>query len=403
MLFLASDEIMAAPQAAILQKRGASAAARVEIFDDPSSVLAIWQELAKAAPASAYQTPGFLLPWLATRGAEARIEPLFILQRDGDGTALALFCLGLKNIGPCRAAVFLGEKDSNFNFALFRPGFPSDRAAIIAMFRSAARMMGAKAPDLFLLLNQPLDWNGSPNPLAALSRQWSPSFAYQTALARDTEKFLSTKLSKDTRKKLRKKENRLAEIGPVRHLVAGDDSAMRQRIISAFFAQKIARFETRKIDAGFDGEAMRSFVETASQPSGASHLELHALLCGENIVATYGGATHQAHFSGFFNSFDADPEIAKSSPGDLLLLKLVAAKCAEGVTTFDLGIGEARYKQMVCDEAVPLFDSFVAVTWKGSIAAIVFSLSQRIKRNLKQNRTAFEIARRLRAVLHRKA
>ncbi|WP_020175866.1 GNAT family N-acetyltransferase [Methyloferula stellata] len=402
MSLLASGEIVTAPQIAASEKRR-SLGGLLEVCDDPSRALSVWQELIAVAPASPYQTPGFLLPWLATRGAEAKIEPLFIQQRDGGGTALALFCLGIKSVGPFRAAVFLGEKDSNFNFALFRPGFAPDRAAIIAMLHSAARMMGAKAPDLFLLLNQPVDWNGWPNPLATLPRQWSPSFAYKATLGSNAETFFNAKLSKDTRKKLRKKENRLAEIGPVRYVTAGGDSAMRQRIIEAFFAQKIARFETQKIDAGFDGEAMRNFVETASRPSDANRLELHALLCGENIVAVYGGATHQTHFSGFFNSFDADPEIAKSSPGDLLLLKLIAAKCAQGVTTFDLGIGEARYKQMVCDEAVPLFDSFIPVTWKGSIAAIILSLSQRVKRGLKQNRKAFETARRLRALLFRKA
>jgi CelD/BcsL family acetyltransferase involved in cellulose biosynthesis len=401
MSLLTSDEIVTAPRLGAVPKRGG--ALRVEVCNDPGRALSAWQELIALAPASAYQTPGFLLPWLATRGAEAKIEPLFIVQKDGDGRALALFCLGLKNLGPLRTAVFLGEKDSNFNFALFRPSFAPDRAAIIAMLRAATRMMGAKAPDVFLLLNQPLEWNGWPNPLTSLSRQWSPSFAYKSALNADAEKFLSAKLSKDTRKKLRKKENRLAEIGPVRYVTAGGDGAMRQRIIEAFFVQKIARFETQKIDSGFDGEAMRNFVETASRPSDANHLELHALFCGENIVAVYGGATHRTHFSGFFNSFDADPEIAKSSPGDLLLLKLIAAKCAEGVTTFDLGIGEARYKQMVCDEAVPLFDSFIPVTWKGSVAAIILSLSQRVKRSLKQNRKAFETARHLRALLFRKA
>ena len=34
-----------------------------------------------------------------------------------------------------------------------------------------------------------------------------------------------------------------------------------------------------------------------------------------------------------FNSFDADIEIAKSSPGDLLLMKVIAAQCAAIVHT----------------------------------------------------------------------
>jgi CelD/BcsL family acetyltransferase involved in cellulose biosynthesis len=393
---------MGALQADIAPKSRIPTAESVDVYDDPSRVLTIWRELIDTAPASAYQTPGFLLPWLVSRGTAAKIKPWFVLAKDDDGGALALFCLGLKQIGLFRAAVFLGEKDSNFNFGLFRPGFAPDSATLIDLLRRAARRKDAQSPDLFLLLNQPSNWSGWSNPFAALPRQDSPSFAYQTTLAANAEKFFATKLSKDTRKKLRKKENRLAEIGPLRHVEAGGDSALREKIIEAFFAQKIARFETKKIDAGFKGDAMRRFVELASEPSdthGTGRLELHALTCGERIVAVYGGATHQAHFSGYFNSFDTDPEIAKSSPGDLLLLKLIAAKCAEGVTCFDLGIGEARYKQMVCDEAVPLFDCFIPVNWKGRMLTLALSSSQRVKRGLKQNQKAFEIAQRLRAAM----
>jgi CelD/BcsL family acetyltransferase involved in cellulose biosynthesis len=271
------------------------------------------------------------------------------------------------------------------------------------MFRDAALKLGPKRPDVFFLLNQPLEWNGSRNPLIALPRQESPSFAYKAQVGSNAEAFFATKLSKDTRKKLRKKEARLVEIGPLNYVAVHEDDSLRSKIIEAFFAQKIARFERQKIDAGFDHLAMRRFVEAAGRSPETGQLELHALLCGERIVAIYGGATHRNHFSGYFNSFDADPEIAKSSPGDLLLMKLIAAKCEQGVTTFDLGIGEARYKQMVCEETVPLFDSFIPVTWNGQILAHAFSLSQRVKRSLKQNRKAFEIARRFRAFVHPKA
>ncbi len=403
-----SGHMVVPPQRAFAAKArpalsGAQAACHVDVYDDPSLVLAIWRELAQVAPASAYQTPGFVLAWLATLGSETEIKPMFVVQRDADGLALALFCFGLKRFGPFRAAVFLGGRDSNFNFGLFRPGFTPDAKALIGLFRAAARAM-PKGPDLYLLLNQPLAWNGWSNPLAALPRQQSPSFAYKATPGADAERFFQTRLSKDTRKKMRKKESRLAELGALRHIVAGEDSAMRQQIIDAFFVQKIARFAAQNIEAGFEDPARRRFVELASQPTEAGaegRLDLHALCCGEQIVATFGGTTHQGHFNAFFNSFDAHPDIAKSSPGDLLLLKLIGMNSAAGVTSFDLGIGEARYKNMVCDETIVLFDSFLPVTLKGRLLAAVFSLGLRIKRALKQNRKAYTIALRLRAALHR--
>ncbi len=382
------------------------AAARVDVYINPHEVLPVWRELIEVAPASVYQTPGFLMSWLATRGAEAGVEPWFIVQRDLDGTPLALFCLGIKHFGLFRAAIFLGAKDSNFNFGLFRPGYAPNRFALFDLFRAAARKMGARSPELLVFYNQPFEWNGWANPLARLPHQLSPSFAYMARIGSNSEAYFATKLSKDTRKKLRKKESRLADIAPLRQLCSDENSAAQEKIIEAFFKQKIARFEIQNIEAGFKSPVMRDFVENALQPSesnDAGRLELHALFSGERIVAVYGGATHQNHFSAFFNSFNAEPDIAKSSPGDLLLMKLIAAKCAAGVTTFDLGIGEARYKNMFCNETVKLFDSFIPVTWKGRVLAFAFSVSLRLKRNLKQNQKVFKILRRMRTALRRRA
>jgi len=409
MTLLSSEKTIEASRAAFAPRTTVRSwsdrtALRIEVYDDPQEVLAIWHDLLAVAPASVYQTPGFLLPWLATRGAEAGIDPKFVVHRSHDGQALAMFCLGLKRFGLFRIAIFLGAKDSNFNFGLFRPGYVPDRSALTHLFRSAARKMGPRSPDVLLLYNQPIAWNGWVNPLSALPRQMSPSFAYKANAGGDAESYLAAKLSKDTRKKLRKKETRLAEMGTVRHLSTMDNAAALDKIVGAFFAQKIARFEIQNIEAGFKSPVMRGFVERAlstSKPHSEGQLELHALLCGERIVAVYGGAAHQAHFSAFFNSFDADPDIAKSSPGDLLLLKLMAEKSKEGIKTFDLGIGEARYKNMVCDETVPLFDSFVPVTFKGRCLAMAFSASLALKRMLKQNQRALKIVKRLRTILRR--
>jgi CelD/BcsL family acetyltransferase involved in cellulose biosynthesis len=410
MTLLSSEKTIVVPQTSFAPKTNAmqrrdSAAMHIEVYNDPAEVLTIWQDLMAVAPASVYQTPGFLLPWLETRGTEAGIEAKFVVQKDDDGAVLAMFCLGLKQFGLFRAAIFLGAKVSNFNFGLFRPGYAPDRAALTHLLRMAARKMGPHIPDLLLLYNQPLEWNGWANPLSALPHQMSPSFAYKANLGDDAESYFRAKLSKDTRKKFRKKETRLAELGALLHLNTADNPTARERIIEAFFEQKIARFEIQNIEAGFKSAVMRGFVEaglSTSKPGTEGQLELHALFCGESVVAVYGGATHQGHFSAFFNSFNAEPEMAKSSPGDLLLLKLISAKCKAGIKTFDLGIGEARYKNMVCNETVPLFDSFVPVTLKGRAVALAFSLGLSAKRSLKQNQKAFKTARRIRTILPRK-
>jgi CelD/BcsL family acetyltransferase involved in cellulose biosynthesis len=377
-----------------------TAFARVEVHSDPALVMKAWEELESIAPASIYQTRAFLMPWLETVGAKARLEPMFIIGRNAAGTALALLCLGILRRGPFRNAVFLGGKDSNANLGLFRPGFTYTRDDIFDLLRTATRALGSRAPDLFMLLDQPLEWEGVANPFTTFRHQKSPSYAHGTVLDVNADAFIESKLSKDTRKKLRKKESRLAASGELAHL-RNDDPVLAHCILDVFFAQKTARCEEQNINAGFDDPAKQDFIERAfanavnadgSQPA----LELHALRAGERIVAVYGGGTHRGHFSGMFTSFDADPEIAKSSPGDLLLMKLIAAKCREGVQFFDLGIGEARYKAAFCDQTLPLIDVFVPMNFKGQLFAAFEATRLRLKRTIKQNPRTFALVRQMR-------
>ena len=234
------------------------------------------------------------------------------------------------------------------------------------------------------------------NPLALLDHQASPSAAYGTGLPEKAETLFAAKLSKDARKKLRKKESRLAASASLTHRVAVTPEE-QATILEAFLAQKIERFRARNIASDFGSPAMRAFIEAASAPNGRG-LELHALYADERIVAVYGGASWQGQWSGMFNAFDTSDEIAKASPGDLLLMKVIAKACADGLTRFDLGIGEARYKAALCDETIPLFDARFAVTLRGRIATDVHAMRQRIKRGVKGNARLFALAKAVRAL-----
>jgi CelD/BcsL family acetyltransferase involved in cellulose biosynthesis len=372
----------------------------VEVAQDPLAVGSAWAELEAVAPVSAYQSRAFLIPWLETIGASRGIEPLFILGRDRQDRAIALLCLGIERHGPFRVASFLGGKDSNLNLGLFHPNVAILPADLAFLFETAARSLGAATPHLFVLKNQPYEWRDTPNPLALLPHQLSPSFAYMTRLRLDGAHFITDKLSKDARKKLRKKEARLAEIGPIA-VLTNDTPATTSAILNAFLAEKISRCEAQAFDVDFGAPAMRRFLEKLSMPHEGRPpwLELHALAAGDRIVATYAGAMQDKHFSCMLNSFDTDPEIAKTSPGNLLLMRLIAEKCDKGLESFDLGIGEARYKESYCDIAVPLFDVVVPVTIAGRLYAAFATAQLRVKRGLKQNAAVFAGLKSLRRLL----
>lgn len=370
----------------------ACAFARVEVHSDIAAVADAWATLEERAGATIYQTRGFLEPWVDTLGHAQGLKPLYVVARDNADRPVLLLPLGLARLGPVRWATYLGGKDSNLNMPLVAPGVDWPSSEIQRLLTAAAREVGL---DAFILKNQPALWQSRDNPLAMLPHRPSASAAYGTRMGASVKDLLEAKLSKDTRKKLRKKEARLSEMGRLVHLVARAEPE-RTRILAAFTEQKCARFAAKGITSAFGSPAMRHFLDRASR---ARVIELHALSLDDRIIAVYGGGAHAGHWSGMFNSFDADPEIGRTSPGDLLLMRLIADLHARGIVSMDLGIGEARYKAALCDTEIALFDSFIPVTWRGHVAARIAATALDAKRRVKTSPRLHALAMRVARIL----
>ncbi len=105
---------------------------------------------------------------------------------------------------------------------------------------------------------------------------------------------------------------------------------------------------------------------------------------------------HRGRFHAMINSFDPDPEIARTSSGNLLLMSTMQMMCDRGCKVFYLGIGEARYKSTWCDRAEPLFDTLYGVTLKGHAYVLGKSAALRLKRAIKQNKRWHDTMEKLR-------
>ena len=382
------------------RREGARSLGRIDVFENPADALDAWRELEAIAPASAYQSMRWLLPWIEVIGKPAGVTPMIVVAHGANGAPVALLPFGVVQQGSIRLINFLGGRDSNSNVALIRPGVHFDRADVISLLRAAA-MKSRLKPDAFVLSNQPENWEGAPNPLALLPHQRSPSECHSATLGPDAAAFLAERLSTDTRKKLRKKRKKLGDWGPVAHKVARDAADVRA-ILDAFFAQKLERFRQKNISSEFETPESRQFLETACMSgleTGAPAIELHALTAGEKIVAVYAGTPHRGRFHAMINSFDPDPEIGRTSPGDLLLMSMMEMMCNRGYRAFDLGIGEARYKSSWCDQSEHLFDTLHGVTLKGRAFVMREGARLRAKRFVKQNPWAWTLAQKFREMM----
>ncbi len=170
-------------------------------------------------------------------------------------------------------------------------------------------------------------------------------------------------------------------------------------MLNAFLVQKASRFAAMGVPNPFDDPSVLRFMhETAVAPLAScppAPVRCFAMMIGERIAAVFGGAIHGGRFSGMFTSFDPDPQIAKFSPGDLLLLHLVKTMCARGLTAFDLGAGDAGYKGDYCPIAEPLFDCVLPMTMKGRLAAAGFAAKLAAKSAAKRHAAVLRPMRRL--------
>ncbi len=375
--------------------------ATVEVHTDPEAATAAWRDLDAVAAASPYQSPNWLLPWIETIGVASGVEPLIVVARGRDGSPLALLPFGLVRRSRFTVAVFLGARDSNFNMGLFKPGQTWSRVGVLDLLKRAAAASPQRV-DAFVLINQPFAWDGIPNPFAMLDRQPSPSFAYKGELTSPADTFLRDRLSREGRKKLRQKLKRLQAIGPVSARRAETPTEIVE-VLDAFVEQRRARSRARGLLTD-DLPDLRDFLNRVTGPpaslaAAGAPVEFYALRCGERVVATFGGTRRGRRFSGMLMSFAADPDLVKTSPGELLLSEVLKLHCGDDLVTFDLGIGEARYKAAYCPDVESLFDCVVPMTARGRLYATTELLRLATKRAIKQSSWAWPLVQHLRRLL----
>lgn len=359
-------------------------------------IAAEWRDFEARALLTPYQAYGWVRPFVETVGAAHGMDFRYVLLRDAQGALLALLPLVLTRRSGVRFAEFIGGKHANYHMGLYEPRFAAalDTGATRAMLSAIDAAIGGL--DAFVFANQPVSWQGMVNPLATLAAAPSPSGAYKLALAPgDGEATLKRSMSRHAQKKLKNKRNRFAEFGPSR-LVRAREPQEIANLVDSFLAQKAARFQAMGAPDPFADPALRHFLEAGALAGDGSPpvLELYALELNGSPVATYVGAVQGGRFSGMATSFEMDSPAARTSPGEILLVDLIKLKCRDGLSVFDLGVGEARYKTTICDEHDELVDSFVPLTAKGHAFAVLSRAKRAAKRRIKQSPLLLKLARR---------
>ncbi|MDD9910293.1 MAG: GNAT family N-acetyltransferase [Ahrensia sp.] len=373
----------------------------LSVSSNVRDVLSDWTELERLGLPSLYQRHEWITAWNEELNSSSHLSPAFVLG-ERDNKTLFLLPLGIRRLGPATLVEWLADSHSNYQTGLFSPEFiaASGATTMQDLLNDISSKFGGV--DLFSLRCQPTKLAGERNPMTHLRHYTSSNPAFTLDLTGGFSAALDRIGGARRRKKYRKQINRIGGEEHVALRVAQTPQDVEEMLDEAF--QHIEqRFRKLGIFNVFEEPGAQSFFKrlaTQSLTLQEPLLRVFALEIDGKMRASLSGGVAAGQFSGCFLSLSED-DYAQYSPGDLLLYK-VAEHCAkQGLTSFDLGRGEERYKLSWTNRTVDMIDVVVPMTALGhSLAALQRGKSE-AKRLVRNNQSLWQVAKKVRAGLRR--
>src|SRR5437763_1765745 len=373
----------------------ASRIAGVDVVHDLTAAEGIWRKLEGAQTSfTPYQRFDFLSAWQRQVGEREGLVPFIVIAYDAERRPLLLLPLALRHAYGARCASFMGGKHSTFNMALWNKDFAANATAADLEALIAALSERHEA-DVLALHQQPLRWREGPNPLALLPHQ--PSANDCPLLTMEPGAAPVALVSNSFRRRLKGKERKLQPLPGYRYHVANAETDIT-RLLDWFFRIKPLRMAEQKLPNVFADPGIEDFIRNACTTplaNGNHVIDIHALECDEEVIAIFAGVADGHRFSMLFNTYTMSAS-SKYSPGLILMRDIIDHYAAQGYRALDLGIGSDDYKRLFCKDDEPIFDSFIALSQRGRLAAGVISGLNRTKRLVKHSPALLGMGEKLR-------
>ena len=378
----------------------ASRIVSVDIVGDLAQAETIWRRLEEQQHFSTpYQRFDFLSPWQRLVGERESLRPFIVIAYDIERRPLLLLPLALRQEHGIRVARFLGGKHATFNMALWDRDFAAD-ATRVDLDALISAIRARSEADVLAFSQQPQSWRDLRNPMALLSNQASANDCPLMPIMPDEPP--AARISNSFRRRLKGKERKIEGLSGYRYHVAATDAEIRQ-LLDWFFRVKPLRMAEQKLPNVFAEPGVEDFIREAcmaSLPARGRVIDIHALECDDEVIAIFAGVADGHRFSMMFNTYTMSDN-SRYSPGLILMRNIIDHYAERGYRALDLGIGSDDYKRLFCKSEEPIFDSFIPLSLRGTIAASAMSGLNRAKHLVKHNQTLLQMAQRLRSAFHR--
>ena len=354
----------------------------VGCFTSPETCQSDWIRLQKNALGTFYQTFEWCQAWQKKIGVRSNIQPVIIIGKSAEGEALFILPLQIRKRFGFAVLEWLTQPENNYGQGLFCNSFDEKDWQIWFDRNMVAVLARVPNYDLATLINMPDRVLGRVNPLSTLNTFVSADQSFLTRLQPNFEKLQEAKRTSRSISKIRRRDERLAELG---HLEVQISTRGQIALTSLKEALQHKEFQLAELGVHqFATQDLNTFfgdlVEKADEPNAALHI-FRLQQSGKTISALV-GASYAGTFWLMILSMSRDGPL-QFSPGDYILRRSMAWACENNLQYYDFGMGQSQYKEIWADEEVQLYNYFAAKTLKGLPLAALFMFYNVAKRLIK--------------------
>jgi CelD/BcsL family acetyltransferase involved in cellulose biosynthesis len=310
-----------------------------------------------------FQSREFLDIWLDTIGKASRIEPCFIVVRDADGRPILYLPLIIETKFNVRLLRFMDCGVADYN----APIVAADRTLSRQEFHDVWAKVLALLPsfDVIDLKKIASDVAGALNPLTYLDCTPFGDSGHGIVLTRLRDQTDTRRSVARLRRKLQTYANGLSQIGEPRFIV-NPDASERARLTERLLELKRRKYERTSTPDFLTAPGVERFYREMMSPGRLGTIShLSALTIGDTVASAHLGFIGRGRFYYIFPAYDT--QFGRYRVGHLLLQHLIDQSVTQDFDTFDLGIGDASYKNKWATHHLALHSHQRAVTAAGRV------------------------------------
>ena len=310
-----------------------------------------------------FQSREFLDIWLDTIGKASRVEPCFVVVRDPGGRPVLYLPLVIETKFNVRLLRFMDCGVADYN----APIVAADRTLSRQEFRAVWADVLALLPSFDVIDFKKIasDIAGALNPLTYLDCTPFGDSGHAIVLTRLRDQTDTRRAEVRLRRKLQSYAKGLSEIGEPRFIVnpaAAEAAPVAERLLE-LKRRKYERTSTPDFLAAPGVERFYREMMSPGRLGTISHLA--ALTVGDTVVSAHLGFIGRGRFYYIFPAYDT--QFGRYRVGHLLLQHLIDQSVTQDFATFDLGIGDASYKNKWATHRLALQSHERAITAAGRV------------------------------------